>query len=232
MNIKGIQKTSLVDFPGRLSSVLFVSGCNFNCGYCYNIDLVSRKNDLETYADEEILKLLKARSSLIESVVITGGEPTLYKDLDVFIQQIKNIPLFVKLDSNGYNPHVIDNLLKRQLIDYIAIDIKTSPAKYESLTGINIDFNRIRKTINIIKNSYIDYEFRTTCVPYYVTLDDFKIINNEIGHVKKYFLQQYSNNTTLNPEFMKYNPYPVSTLNDFREYVNTFADTCEIRGAA
>ncbi len=230
MKIKGIQKTSLVDFPGRLSSILFVSGCNFNCGYCYNIDLVCEKNNLETIPADDIIKLLKERSSLVESVVITGGEPTLYKDLDSFIQQIKSIPLLIKLDTNGYNPDVIDNFLKRKLIDYIAIDIKTSSSKYESLTGVSIDFSRIKDTINLIRDSYIDYELRTTCVPYFVTMNDFKIIENEIGHVKKYYLQQYNNSLTIDPAFKKYKPYPVSTLKEFREYIMNFADICEIRG--
>ena len=230
MNIKGIQKTSLVDFPGRLSSVIFFYGCNLKCKYCHNPDLVSNNSNLKTYSDVYVLKLLKERASLIDGVVITGGEPTLSKDIDNFIQKIKEIPLKIKIDTNGSNPYVIEKLLNMDLVDYIAIDIKTSPEKYESLTDTYIDFCRINETIKLVKESGIDYELRTTCTPYFVTMDDFKAIKNEVDHVKKYYLQQFVNKITLDPQLKNYVPYTIAVLNEFRDFVKTFADICEIRG--
>jgi pyruvate formate lyase activating enzyme len=230
MKIKGIQKTSLVDYPGRLSSVLFFGGCNFSCGYCHNPELVCNGNNLSSFPASDVLNLLNDRRSLIDCVVITGGEPTLYKELTSFLEKIKEIPLFIKIDTNGSNPDVIEKLLTKSLPDYIAIDIKTSRQKYKIAAGVNIDFNKIIRTIELVKESGIDYEVRTTCVPSYVTLDDFISIKNAIGNVKKYFLQQFVNSNTLDPALQKCSPYPDCVLYEFKEYVKSFAEFCGIRG--
>ncbi|MCU0821806.1 MAG: anaerobic ribonucleoside-triphosphate reductase activating protein [Spirochaetes bacterium] len=231
MNFKGIHKTSLVDFPGKLSTVLFAGGCNLNCRYCYNPELVNNNKELETLKVPDILSFLKKRQALIQGVVISGGEPTLLKNLDKFIESVKEISLAVKIDTNGLNPDIIQTLLQKGLVDYIAIDIKTSPEKYESLTRKkNVDFSLIKKTIDHVKKSGVDYEIRTTCIPDYITLDDFKSIKKELGSVKKYFLQQFVNKMTLDPDMQKKTPYPVSVLNSFKEFVITFAEHCELRG--
>ncbi|MBN2041020.1 MAG: anaerobic ribonucleoside-triphosphate reductase activating protein [Spirochaetes bacterium] len=243
MNIKGLQKTSLVDFPGRLSSVLFLGGCNLRCRYCYNPDLIPRSNhpaesnreDItsdfsENYSADYILRFLKKRSKFIDGVVITGGEPTLSSSLDSFLREIRKIPLHIKLDSNGSNPDVIGRLLSEGLIDYAAIDVKTSRAKYNSLTRVNFNFDLLKNSITLLKKSGIDYELRTTCVPEFVTLNDFEKIKAEISHVKKYCLQQFINTKTFDPSVQDYTPYPVSTLNEFAVFIKSFADICEIRG--
>ncbi|MFH0975639.1 MAG: anaerobic ribonucleoside-triphosphate reductase activating protein [Spirochaetota bacterium] len=230
MKIKGIQKTSLVDYPGRLSTVLFFGGCNFSCGYCHNPELARNDNNLNSYSESDVLNLLKDRKSLVDSVVITGGEPTLFQELSPFLEKIKEISLFIKIDTNGSNPDVIENLLNRKIPDYIAIDIKTSPQKYKLAAGVNIDFNKIIKTIELVKESGIDYEVRTTCVPSYVNIDDFISIKNEIGNVKKYFLQQFVNSNTLDPSLHECTPYTESVLNEFKDYVKNFSGFCGIRG--
>ena len=230
MNIKGIQKTSLVDFPGRISTVVFLGGCNLSCRYCYNIELAKDSNQLTLYNKNDTLFFLKKRKGLIDGVVISGGEPTISDEIADFINSIKNIPLSVKIDTNGLKPDIIEGLIKKNLLDYISIDIKTSPQKYESLTCKTIDFTNIKKTIEIVKDSRIDYELRTTCVPEFVTLEDLNIIKNEVGHVDRYYLQQYVNEATLDPSFQEYEPYAVSILCEFRELVKTFSDICEIRG--
>jgi pyruvate formate lyase activating enzyme len=230
MEIKGLRKTSLVDYPGKLSTVIFFGGCNFLCGFCQNPDLVSGGGKQEIYPADEVLELLKERSSLIDSVVITGGEPTISKGIELFLKKIKEIHLLVKIDTNGSNPEIIKKFLDLKLVDYAAIDIKTSPEKYSLAAGVNTDFAVIKETIKLVKKSGIDYELRTTCVPSFVTLDDFVSIKNETGKVKKYYLQQFVNKVTLDPSFQNYTPYSIAELNKFKDYVKTFADICEIRG--
>jgi pyruvate formate lyase activating enzyme len=230
MDIKGIQKTSLVDFPGKISTVIFFGGCNFLCGFCHNSELVYINDNSKSYPDTEILGFLRERSKLIDSVVITGGEPTLYKNIDSFIQRIKEIPLYIKIDTNGSNPAVIERLLNKKLLDYIAIDIKTSPEKYELAAGVKVNTANIKNTVELAKNSGIDYELRTTCVPTFVDLDDFEKIQSWIGHVKRYYIQQFVNKSTLDPLLLKCIPYSDDKLNEFKKIVETFADECEIRG--
>jgi pyruvate formate lyase activating enzyme len=231
MEIKGLRKTSLVDYPGKLCTVIFFGGCNFLCGFCQNQDLVIGSGKLDSYPVEEVLELLKERSSLIDSVVITGGEPTISNEIELFLKKIKEIPLLIKIDTNGSNPEIIKKFLDEKLIDYAAIDVKTSPEKYSLAAGVNTDFDVIKETINLVKKSGIDYELRTTCVPSFITLNDFKSIEKETGRVKKYYLQQFVNRATLDPSFQNYKPYSVAELNEFRDYVKTFADICEVRGA-
>jgi pyruvate formate lyase activating enzyme len=230
MDIKGIQKTSLVDYPEKISTVLFFGGCNFSCGYCHNPDLVRGSNYLKSYSETEILEFLKSRTSLVDGVVITGGEPTLQKEIESFIQSIKKIPLYVKIDTNGSNPALIERLLEKSLLDYIAIDIKSSPDKYEIATGVKADTAAIKETVELIKHSGINYELRTTCVPSFVELNDFIKIKEWIGQVKRYYLQQFVNKETLDASLKELNPYPADVLNEFKEVVKMFADVCEVRG--
>jgi pyruvate formate lyase activating enzyme len=230
MEIKGLRKTSLVDYPGKISTVIFFGGCNFLCGFCQNPHLVRDSGKLESYPADDVLKLLKERSSLIDAVVITGGEPILSKEIYSFVEKIKEIPLLIKIDTNGSDPKTIKNLLNKNLIDYTAIDIKTSPEMYRLAAGVNIKFDIIKETIELVKESGADYELRTTCIPSFVTLDDFRKIENEIGHVKKYYLQQFVNRVTLNPALQNCEPYSIDVLNEFKEFVKSFADICEIRG--
>ncbi len=230
MEIKGIHKTSLVDFPGRISTILFAGGCNLNCRYCYNPELVNNSNSLKSESLEDILTFLKKRHGLIDGVVISGGEPTLHKDIKDLINTIKDVPLLVKIDTNGLNPKIIKELLENNIVDYIAIDIKTSPEKYSSLTRKRVDFSRIKSTIEIAKESGIDYELRTTCIPDFVTSEDLQKIKDQVGQVKKYYLQQFVNEITIDTSFKELDPYPVSVLKEFREFVKTFSEICEIRG--
>lgn len=230
MNIKGIHKTSLIDFPGKISSVIFTGGCNLRCGYCHNPDLVCNSCNLESYSNQEAISMMEQRKDLIDGISITGGEPTISKNIESFIGSIKKLSLPVKLDTNGLNPVVVKNLIDRKYVDYIAIDVKTSPEKYEFLTGIEVNFKNIVETIDIVRDSEIEYELRTTCIPYYVTLDDFKSIRNAIGPVKKYYLQQFVNRKTLDKSFLDVIPYPKEMLYYFKHYIESFADVCEIRG--
>lgn len=230
MNIKGIYKTSLIDYPGKICSIIFIGGCNLRCRYCHNPDLATNSKDLRIYTNEETLNFLRKRQGLIDGITLSGGEPTLPTDLEDFIYSVKKIPLSVKIDTNGLNPDIIENLLNKKLLDYVSVDVKTSPDKYEQLVRKKIDFSRIIKTIKLLKNSAIDFEIRTTCIPDFVALEDFQIIKNEIGKVKRYYLQQYINKVTLDPSLQEHQPYHPSVLKKFRDFVQTFSEICQIRG--
>ncbi len=230
MNIKGIYKTSLIDYPGKISSVIFTGGCNLRCGYCHNPDLACDSCTLESYSNDDALTLLKKRIRLIDGITISGGEPTLSRNLDSFIYRVKNLGLSVKIDTNGLNPGVIRNLVEKKLVDYVAIDIKTSPEKYEFLAGKKVTFSKIVATLDIVRNAAVEYELRTTCIPGYVTLEDFGSIKSRIGKIKRYYLQQFVNEKTLDESFHDFKPYSPDVLAGFKKYVETFAGICEIRG--
>ena len=230
MNIRGFLKTSLIDYPDKICSVLYTGGCNLRCKYCYNFDFACNNKNLEHFLEEDLLSFFKERKKIIDGVTITGGEPTLSKKLDVFVARLKDLSLLVKLDSNGLNPLVIKNLLKNNLLDYVAIDIKTSPEKYNELTNKEVDFNKILETLSILKESGISYELRTTCIPHFITLDDLQKIKDEVGEVERYALQQFMNNTPLlDNSWENIQPYPLETLNQFRDFILTFSKECELR---
>jgi pyruvate formate lyase activating enzyme len=231
MNIRGIYKTSLIDFPGRICAVLFAGGCNLRCRYCHNRDLALNSDRLRSESDEDILNFLKRRKGLIDGVVISGGEPTLDRDLEAFLEKVKALDLEVKLDTNGLNPPVVGNLLAKGLLDYTALDIKTSPEKYPGLAGRPVDFNLILETLSLLREFPAEYEVRTTCVPGFVTMDDLEKIIASTGPVKKYCLQQFVPSADLiDPELASVQPYPVKVLKSFAEFMGERSGICEIRG--
>ena len=190
MNIYDINKLSLLDFPGRVSAIIFLSGCNMNCSYCYNSDLKIKSEG--RLSEEEVLDFLKSRVGKIDGVVITGGEPMINNELPSFIKKIKDLGLLVKLDTNGTNPKMIEYLIDNSLVDYIAMDIKTNPLKYSVVTNTKNNIEDILDSVDIIKNSNIEHEFRTTVYNIH-TLDD--LINiAKLVSPSKYFLQDFKKN--------------------------------------
>ena len=230
MNIKGIHKTSLIDYPGKICSIFFSGGCNMKCRYCHNPELACNCSSLPTLRNEDAIDFIRGRKGLIDGVSITGGEPTLSRNIDGFIRTLRDLGISVKLDTNGMNPEAIDRLLEERLLDYVAVDIKTSPGKYGDLTGRVDAFPLIRDTIEMVKTSGVEYEIRTTCIPGYVTMEDLCDIRDEIGFVKRYFLQQFVNDVTLDESLRDLVPYVPSVLEGFRDFVRGFAEVCEIRG--
>ncbi len=231
MNIRGLYKTSLVDFPGKIASVVFTGGCNLRCGYCHNPHMVLDSSSLEKIEEEDFFRFLSGRKNLIDAVTVTGGEPSLHSDLPEFLQRIKEMGFLVKLDTNGFAPAVIADILSRGLVHYIALDVKSSPGKYASVTGTDLPFDTVLKTINILKESGIDFELRTTCIPQMVTIDDIAEIGKVIVRVKKYYLQQFVNTGILvDPSLQELSPYPAAYLETMRGECLKFAETCIIRG--
>ncbi len=190
MNISGLQKLSLSDYPGFISAVIFTQGCNFNCDYCQNSSLIPNKKGL--MEEEEILDYLKKRKSILDGLVISGGEPTVQKDLKEFIIKIKEFGYKVKLDTNGSNPKVLKDLLDNNLLDYVAMDIKQDKINYEEVTGYKkYNFESIKESIKILEESKIDYEFRTTLIKNYHDLKKVENILKIIDKKSKYYLQNF-----------------------------------------
>jgi len=231
VNIKGIHKTSFVDFPGKISAVLFTGGCNLECGYCHNPALARNDQNLEVISGKDALEFLSRRKGLIDAVTLSGGEPTLQKDIQDFIESVKKIPLLVKLDTNGLKPEVVNLLLKKDLLDYVALDVKTSPAKYNTLTHREVDFSLIVKTLDSLRESGIDYEVRTTCVPGFCDEQDLREIGNAIGHVRRYVLQQFVSSVDMLDNSMRnIDPYPSRYLEKLCTVSLDFADESLVRG--
>ena len=191
MQIYGLNKTTLLDYPGLVASTVFTGSCNFRCPFCQNADLVLNPFSQPLISQEEVFSHFDKRKSVVKGVCITGGEPTLQKDLIDFIRKLKEKDLKVKLDTNGYQPDVIKIITEEKLVDYFAMDIKSALATYDMACGIICDTKRIEESIRLIMNSGIDYEFRTTVVRELHNEDTFKEIAETIRGAKQYFLQGY-----------------------------------------
>ena len=200
MQIHGLQKMTLLDFPGNVACTIFLGGCDFRCQYCHNFELVD--GSAEAVMDEgELFSFLEKRKGVLDGVCITGGEPCLRRDLPDFISRIKTLGYKVKLDTNGAHPDMVKELMEAQLLDYVAMDIKNCPEKYSLTAGLTQsaykDLNKsfclekVEETVALLLEERIDYEFRTTVVEQYHTEDDFHKIGNWIAGAKKFFLQQY-----------------------------------------
>jgi len=164
MQIHGFNKTTLLDYPGLVAATIFTGNCNFICPYCHNADLVLNPSSQPIIPEEEILAHLKKRKGITQGVCITGGEPTVHKDLREFILKIRDIGLKVKLDSNGYRPEILESFINEGILDYVAMDVKSSKEGYSAIAGVPIDFSRIQRSVELLKSGKVDYEFRTTVV--------------------------------------------------------------------
>lgn len=189
MKIGGFIKTSFVDYPGKIASVVFTQGCNLRCSYCHNAGLMAAENRTDGILPEEIFQWLARRKDMIDSVVVSGGEPTLQADLKVFIEKLKSMAFLVKLDTNGTNPEVLRTLLAEKLLDFIAMDIKAPLSKYHSISGTSqLNLSLIRESAELIKTCGIEYEFRTTFCPELAT-DDIPCIILDFDLASNYVVQ-------------------------------------------
>jgi len=226
---KGIQKTTLIDFPRHVACTLFLSKCNFRCGYCYNTSLVLEQETGISLSEQNVFDFLEERKNFLDGVCITGGEPTLHSELPGFCKKIKEKGFLVKLDTNGTNPKMLEFLVKKNLVDFIAMDIKAPEEKYSKICGAKADLEKIKKSIELIKNSGIDYEFRTTLVPL-LSEKDLLSIGELLKGSKKFVLQQFHKDMALlNPEFKKLEPYSKEKLEEFAEKLRPFFESIEIR---
>ena len=230
MLISGIKKTTLLDYPGKVSCIIFIAGCNLRCQYCHNSEFVlpEKIKLIKDFIPEEIFfNFLKTKIWLLDGVVICWGEPTLQKDLEPFCQKIKDMWFLVKLDTNWQNPEILKKLLEKNLLDYIAMDIKWD---YENLENLiwKYDQQKYFESIKLIKNSDIDSEFRTTLIKNYHSLDDFETVVKQITRAKKYFLQNYKWGNTLQEDFDG-KSFLSWELIDFKNIALQYVEKCTIR---
>jgi len=213
MKIGNFQKFSMRDYPGKISSVVFVQGCNFRCPYCHNRELVLPEYFSKSIEEKEILEFLQERKGKIQGVVITGGEPTIFPDLPDFLFQIKRMGFYLKLDTNGSNPYMLETIINRKLIDFIALDIKAPVEKYEEIIASKIEKNKILSSIHLILKSGIEHEFRTTVIKGVISYLDVLKICNTIKGAHRYAIQNfYPTETLVNGEYKSKTGYSTVEL--------------------
>lgn len=228
MLIKGLQKLTLLDFPGKVACTVFTGGCNFRCPFCHNASLVTRLNN-DRIDEDEFFSYLEKRRNVLEGVCISGGEPTLQPDLYDFIKKIKSMGYAVKLDTNGYQPDVLKKLCNDGLLDYVAMDIKNSPEKYALTAGINeLDMNRICESTEFLMSGNVEFEFRTTVMSELHKSNDFESIGEWLKGNERYFLQPFADSGDLIEESFL-SPCE-SELNDFLSKIVHYIPNAQIRG--
>ncbi|MEM2888109.1 MAG: anaerobic ribonucleoside-triphosphate reductase activating protein [Candidatus Bathyarchaeia archaeon] len=224
MKFGGFQKTSLIDFPNKISSVLFTLGCNLRCPFCYNGRLIIDPKP-PFLSEEDALKILRSRKKYVDAVVITGGEPTLNSDLPDFVQRLKNEGFAVKLDTNGFLPDVLEKCLPS--LDYVALDFKTSLEKYRLLGAANT--KNLLRTIELLKNGNVDYELRNTVVPLIVTEDDVPKMGETVRGIKRFVFQQFNPSEALDEKFRSLKPYPPEVIKSFGRTMEKYVDEVILR---
>lgn len=239
MLISGLNKTTLLDYPGRVAATVFTGGCNFRCPFCHNGGLVLSPLTQEHYTEEDILAFLKKRKNILSGVCITGGEPTIQEDLPDFIRKIRELGLSVKLDTNGSHPHMLEELIGKKQIDYVAMDIKNAPGKYQETAGFMRErviaessgnvfpVKAVQQSVELLKNSGIPCEFRTTVVKEFHTLQDLQEICVWIAGSPAYYLQQFEDSGQLIAEMdasvekgMMFHAYEEAEIKKIAESLN------------
>lgn len=236
MEIRGLSKLTLLDYPGHIACTVFTGGCNFRCPFCHNGGLVLQPDITPLISEEYFFEFLSSRKNKLEGVCITGGEPTLRPDLKEFLRKIADLGFLVKLDTNGYQPKVVKELINEKLVNMIAMDIKNSPDKYALTVGLDpehFDIGRINESISILKGSDIPYEFRTTAVRELHEKSDFYAIGEWIAGPSQYFIQNYkeSEDTIFRYDnTASFTPFTDIDLLKFLSIVRTNLPNSHIRG--
>ncbi|MBD3247779.1 anaerobic ribonucleoside-triphosphate reductase activating protein [Candidatus Falkowbacteria bacterium] len=258
MIIGGLEKLTLIDYPGHLAAIVFTQGCNFRCRFCYNpmlvLPVVSGKNcDISPGKEREdddfssshrekkgqppisedgLFDFLKKRKGKLEGIVLTGGEPTLYADLPEFIKKIREFDFSIKLDTNGTNPDMLRFLINKKLIDYIAMDLKSDQDGYPKAVGVDVDFDLIKESIDIIINSGLPHEFRTTCVPGFHTREVLANMGQYIKGADKWYLQRFKSDTLLlDPSLEGKSCFSDEQMDEFARIGQDKMGSCQVRGA-
>ena len=229
MKIGGLQKVSLIDYPGLISAIIFLQGCNFKCSYCHNPELVDSKLFQPCIKEKEVLDFLNMRRGKLDAVVITGGEPTIHDGLALFIKQIKKRGFAVKLDTNGSQPRVIKNLLDEKLLDFIAMDIKAPLEKYKDIVKTQVNPDSIKESIRLILKAKIPYEFRTTVVASQLEEKDILQIGKMIAGAKHYVLQKFVPVKVLEKKFLKEKSFSDEKLQKIKNHLEHQIPSVTIR---
>ncbi len=230
MLIKGLQKTSLIDYSPYVSAVIFTGNCNFKCGFCHNPDLVLNFKEIPTMDEKEVLDFLEKRKKWLDGVCITGGEPCIHDDLPEFLAKIKKLGYLIKLDTNGSNPDMLKKLIDKKLVDYIAMDIKAPLEMYKRITNAEVNLENIHLSIERIVSSNIDYEFRTTVVPGLVGKKEIFLISKWLRGCKKYVIQDFrATRPLIDQKLQNLKPFQKHELEEMKKIAEEYFDKVEIR---
>ena len=226
--VGGIQKLSLVDFPGHVAAALFTAGCNMRCGYCHNPELVLPERLAPSIPIDDIMLFLKSRVGRLDGVVVSGGEPTIHDDLPELIRRIKELGYDVKLDSNGTRPEMIRQLISDRLIDFVAMDIKGPLEKYQEIAARPIDLEAIQETIALLIDSGLEHEFRTTIVREQLEPEDFYKVGELVKGAKRFALQHFLPGTTLSPQFHTATTFTDAEFDQAKNIMEGYVEKCVI----
>ncbi|MBE6608070.1 MAG: anaerobic ribonucleoside-triphosphate reductase activating protein [Ruminococcaceae bacterium] len=228
MNIGGLQKLTLLDYPGKIACTVFTVGCNLRCPFCHNASLVTHPQDAGYVTDDELFSFLKKRKGVLDGVCVTGGEPTLQKDLPDFLEKLKDLGYLVKLDTNGTNPRILRSVIDGHLVDYVAMDIKNSPEKY-ILTSGGIDLLKsIEESVSALLSGKVQYEFRTTVANGFHETEDFESIGKWISGANKYFIQNFVDSGDLISQGTL--GIPKEKMYEFLKTIQKYIPSAELRG--
>ncbi|MBI0582707.1 MAG: anaerobic ribonucleoside-triphosphate reductase activating protein [Methanomassiliicoccus sp.] len=231
MRIIGFIKTSLLDWDGHVTVVVYLPGCNFRCPFCHNPDVVTDPDSYDEVPFAEIEEYILANREFLDGVVVTGGEPTIHRDLPELLSRFKKMGLNVKLDTNGTDPDMLEDVIEAGLVDYVAMDIKAPlDGKYDDLAGVKVPLDSIKRSIEVLRRSGVDHEFRTTVVPVLLTPGDVERIAAYIGGAKKYAIQQFRSGKTLDPKLSVVRPYPRGEVLGMAENAKQYVRRVVVRG--
>jgi len=228
--IKGYQGTSLLDFPGKIASLVFFSGCNLSCPFCHNPDLLFDAEQLPDIPLDELVEDLRTRRNFIDGVVVTGGEPTLAPELEPLLRQVKDLGLLVKIDTNGLAPQVLEKLICHGLVDFVALDLKTAPERYGELHNRPIGLADLERSIALLKSAEVASELRTTCVPGFITEQDIHRIGKRVKGAGLWVLQQFAPGHALSEASRELLPYPAAKIRQLGEIAAKYVETVTFRG--
>ena len=229
MKIGHIQKTSLIDYPGKISAIIFTLGCNFACPYCHNPELVDPKRFIHPLLEDEVIAFLKKRIGQLDAVVITGGEPMIHADLIEFLKTIKDMGYLIKLDTNGTNPDMLCKVIERDLVDYIAMDIKAPLALYDTVTRTLVDTAAVKSSIDLIMEARLPYEFRTTLARSLLKPEDILTIGQMIKEAGMYVLQNFVPSKHLDNDFLRESSFTKEEVAGLKEQLDMLVKRCIVR---
>jgi pyruvate formate lyase activating enzyme len=229
MIIGGLQKFSLIDYPGKTCAIIFTRGCNFRCRYCHNPELVIPQKYTPEIPLSQIYDFLQSRRNKLDAVSITGGEPTLHLDLIEMIKKIKKMGYLVKLDSQGSRPEILEIIISNIMVDYFAMDVKAPLEDYSKIMGWQVSPEKLKRSINLIMNSGIEYEFRTTIVRSLTSKDDLRKIAQTIKGAEKYYLQRFIPTKLNDPSLIKESSYTDDELKALAKELKKYVKKCDVR---
>ncbi|MBN1548854.1 MAG: anaerobic ribonucleoside-triphosphate reductase activating protein [Syntrophaceae bacterium] len=229
LNIGGFHKVSLIDYPGLISAIVFLQGCNFRCPYCHNPELVNPKLYSPSIPEETVIAFLEKRQGKIDAVTITGGEPTLQERLPEFIRRVRSLGFKIKLDTNGSFSGVLQTLIEEKLVDYLAMDIKGPLHRYDRVCRVNVEKQEIENSIRLILGAPVDYEFRTTLVKDLLTREDISAMGELVRGARLFILQNFVPSKTLDDHFLSREAPPPDELDWIKNEMSRFVDRVSVR---